>query len=104
MADQTGNSDLKTSSSRSQAQRYYSQGYFWLMTNSLSVKTQFLRRELSTIFTVEYFLEVILSIFRFKRNNFLSENVIFQSKHVYKMATILKEALTLHHANVTQDD
>ena len=31
---------------------------------------QFLCRELSTIFTVEYFLEVILSIYRFKKDCF----------------------------------
>ena len=48
--------------------------------HSLSVKTLFLRRELSTIFTVEQSLEDILSIYRFKRDNFLSENVIFESK------------------------
>ena len=29
---------------------------------------------MSTIYTVEYFLEVIISSYRFKRDNFLSEN------------------------------
>ena len=43
------------------------------------------------IYTVEYFLEVILSSYRFKKDNFLSENVILNLKHVYKMATIVKE-------------
>ena len=38
--------------------------------HSLSVKTHFLRRKLSIIFTVDYFLEVILSIYRFKKDCF----------------------------------
>ena len=33
-----------------------------------------------TIYTVEQSLGVILSVYRFKRDNFLSENVIFESK------------------------
>ena len=39
-------------------------------------------RELSnsTIFTFKYFLEIILSIYGFKRDNFVSENIIFESK------------------------
>ena len=59
------------------------------------MKTQFLTRPncpISTIYTVEYFLEVILSSYRFKRDNFLSENVILILKCVYKMATIVKQA------------
>ena len=46
------------------------------------------------IFTFKYFLEIILSIYRFKRHNFVSENIIFESKTiVYTMAIILKEPL-----------
>ena len=70
------NCDLKTSSSA----LLFSGLFLAHGKHSLSVKTLFLRRELSTIFTAEYFLEVILSIYRFKRDNFLSENVIFESK------------------------
>ena len=45
--------------------------YSFLNANhSLSVKTQFLRRVLSIIFTVYYFLDVILSIYRFKKDCF----------------------------------
>ena len=43
---------------------------FCLQIIGLSVKTHFLRRELSIIFTVYYFLEVILSIYRFKKDCF----------------------------------
>ena len=47
--------------------------------HSLSVKTQFLRR---VVQFPPFILSnrVILSIYRFKRDNFLSENVIFESK------------------------
>ena len=45
--------------------------YSFLKANhNLSVKTQFLRRVLSIIFTVYYFLDVILSIYRFKKDCF----------------------------------
>ena len=44
------------------------------------MKTQFLRRELSKFHHFYCRVEVILSIYRFKRDNFLSENVIFESK------------------------
>ena len=43
--------------------------YSFIKANhNLSVKTQFLRRILSIIFTVYYFLDVILSIYRFKKD------------------------------------
>ena len=45
--------------------------YSFLKANhNLSVKTQFLRRVLCIIFTVYYFLDVILSIYRFKKDCF----------------------------------
>ena len=45
--------------------------YSFLKANhNLPVKTQFLRRVLSIIFTVYYFLDVILSIYRFKKDCF----------------------------------
>ena len=45
--------------------------YSFLKANhNLSVKTQFLRRVLSIIFIVYYFLDVILSIYRFKKDCF----------------------------------
>ena len=72
--------------------------------HSLSVKTQFHCRGLSTIFTVEYFSEVVLSIYRFKRDNFLSENIIFESKTCTQNGHYFERALTLHHANVTSDE
>ena len=40
---------------------------FCLQIKGLPVKMHFLRRELSIIFTVYYFLEVILSIYHLKR-------------------------------------
>ena len=43
---------------------------FRLPKKGLSVKTHFLRRELSIIFTVYYFLDVILSIYHFKKDCF----------------------------------
>ena len=39
---------------------------------------------ISTICTAEYFLKVILSSYCFKRDNFLSDNVTLNLKHVYK--------------------
>ena len=33
-----------------------------------------------TTFTFKYFLEIIISIYGFKRHNFVSENIIFESK------------------------
>ena len=43
---------------------------FCLQIKGLSVKTHFLRRELSIVFTVYYFLDGILSIYRFKKDCF----------------------------------
>ena len=43
---------------------------FCLQIKGLSVKTYFLRRELSIVFTVYYFLDGILSIYRFKKDCF----------------------------------
>ena len=63
----------------------------FMAKRNLSTKSQFLTHELSNfhqIYTVEYFLEVILSSYRFKRDNFHSENFTSNLKHVYKVATI----------------
>ena len=46
-----------------------------------------------TIYTVEQSLGVILSIYRFKRDNFLSENVIFESKTCIQDAQYFERSL-----------
>ena len=43
---------------------------FCLQIKGLSVKPHFLRRELSIVFTVYYFLDGILSTYRFKKDCF----------------------------------
>ena len=83
---------------RSQAQRYYSIFGSWQTQSVRRVKTQFLHRELSTIFTVEYFLEVILSIYRFKKDCFpfkdgiqhsWSQKLICLATHILNILKIL---------------
>ena len=75
--------------------------------HSLSVKTQFLCRELSNF--NHYFIlssRVILSIYRFKRDNVLSENVIFESKTCIQNShhsKSLLQFLTSDHGYFTSD-
>ena len=46
-----------------------------------------------TTFTFKYFLEIIISIYGFKKHNFVSENIIFESKTCLHNGIILKEPL-----------
>ena len=86
----------------------YRQGYLYIFSSRQSIISESAislpcTALFCTIYTVEQSLGVILSIYRFKRDNFLSENVIFESTtNIYKMASILKETST--HANVTSDE
>ena len=56
---------------------------FLMAKHNLSMKTQFLSRELSNFHNLYYTVPLIsysFYIYRFKRDNSLSENVIFESK------------------------
>ena len=79
----------------SSSQAIQSSIYSLMAKRNLSTKSQFLTHELSNfhhIYTAEYFLEVILPCYHFKRDNFHSENFISNLKHAYKVAAIVKEA------------
>ena len=60
----------------------YRQGYLYSLYSICQWKRNFsaVYCPISTIYTAEQSLGVILSIYRFKRDNCLSENVIFESK------------------------
>ena len=78
-----------------QTQAIESSIYSLMAKRNLSTKSHFLTHELSNfhhIYTVEYFLEVILSSYRFKKDNFHSENLISNLKHAYKVAAVVKES------------
>ena len=51
----------------------------------------------STIFTLKYFLEIIVSIYRFKRHNFVSEYIIFESKTCLHNGHYFERTLGLFH-------
>ena len=73
----------------SSSQAIQSSIYSLMAKRNLSTKSQFLTHELSNldrIYTVEYFLEVILSSYSFKRDNFHNENFISNLKHAQIMA------------------
>ena len=50
---------------------------------------------ISTVLTVECFLEVILSIYRFKRVNFLSVNSAFEFKTLKQYGHVTTEAFSV---------